>query len=910
MSSANDENEWEQAAEEFVALVASSASASVSASPTSSGSAVSGSGTGGRSGSDGRPTTTTTTTTGDGDASGRKSGAGGAATAVGAEIKASATATATGGSKQAGSMSATAGGGIQVVRFGGNTSLTATVRPLPSAPDRARSAYGTGIRHPAHAAEVDGLAATLSAAGVGNGQASGIGLFRRGGSAQRPALPPLKRGANAWRPSFVEDAARTDTDQEVQALEQARRKAKAVLNKLVPERFETLTQQILDLPLHKYVVLEAVISEIFDKALAEPYFCGVYADLCEAMNGALPEIVCASVDDGEADGVTSFRRMLLAKCRREFVNRVAMVDSSSSEQVEETYARYRRRTLGNIIFIGELFKRHLLSEKIIHECVQMLLKEGEDEDSIETLAKLLSVAGAQMDRAEARPYMNAYFVKIQTMSDNPAVRARYRFMLKDCIDLRKNQWKPRRAQEAPSTLDEIHGKKQPRGGRGGKAAAAHAPRRMPKFRFTGGDAAAVEAAAAAAAMAAASNGPATTGDSSGTSTPERPLPSAEEAASILRGVIEDYVANPSPEEARRSLETTHLTGQPERYGPVAAREWLRLVLTARERDRVAMLDARHGALSSLVDSATLMQAFADTARELLELEDEWDMPVAAAVLGECAAQVILKGKTDSAQQEAFLSQLLSATPPERRAKLLQALLETWLRGAEAEAVAAACVDLQLVMEEMSAVDAEALGAYLGKRQLEALLPPAVIENALRDALLRPSSSDEVPDIDSCTAWLSRVLTAKQRREQARGSSVPTAAPELPALCRALATTVFLGYVAGETVRDLAEMTRRLRLTMPLLQVISGGVAAADERRQVQIVFAAQAACHRLDFPPDLMNGIFQALYDADVVSEEAFDRWREDVTDITPGKTKALFQVNAFLTWLREADEEEDEQED
>ena len=810
-------------------------------------------------------------------------------------------------------MSATAGGGggggIQVVRFGGNTSLTSTVRPPPSGPDRARSAYGTGTRHPARAAEVDGLATTLSAVGVGNGQAPGIGLFRRGGSAQRPALPPLKRGANAWRPSFVEDAARTDTDQEVQVLEQARRKAKAVLNKLVPERFETLTQQVLDLPLHKYVVLEVVISEIFDKALAEPYFCGVYADLCEAMNGVLPEIVCASVDDGEADGVTSFRRMLLAKCRREFVNRVAVVDGSSSEEAEEAYARYRRRTLGNIIFVGELFKRHLLSEKIIHECVQMLLKEGEDEDSIETLAKLLSVAGAQMDRAEARPYMDAYFVKIQAMSDNPAVRARYRFMLKDCIDLRKNQWKPRRAQETPSTLDEIHGKKQPRGGRGGKATAAHAPRRMPKFRFTGGDTAAVEATAAAAAAvaAAASNGPATTGDSSGTSTPERPLPSAEEAASILRGVIEDYVANPSPEEARRSLGTTHLADQPERYGPVAAREWLRLVLTVRERNRVTVMDARHGALSSLVDTATLMQAFVDTARELLELEEEWDMPVAAAVLGECAARVILTGTTESAQLEAFLSQLLSATPPERRMKLLQALLETWLRGAEAEAVAAACVDLQPLMEDMPAADAEALRAYLGKRQLEALLPSAAIEDTLRDALLRPSSSDRVPDIDSCAVWLTRVLTAKQRREQARRSSVPTAATELPAVCRALATTVFLDYVAGETVRDLAEMTRRLRLTMPLLQVISGGVAAANERRQVQIVFAAQAACYRLDFPPDLMNGIFQALYDADVVSEEAFDRWREDVTDITPGKTKALFQVNAFLTWLREADEEEED---
>ena len=37
--------------------------------------------------------------------------------------------------------------------------------------------------------------------------------------------------------------------------------------------------------------------------------------------------------------------------------------------------------------------------------------------------------------------------------------------------------------------------------------------------------------------------------------------------------------------------------------------------------------------------------------------------------------------------------------------------------------------------------------------------------------------------------------------------------------------------------------------------------------------------------------IFVLLYDTEVVEEEAFLRWKEDVSEKHPGKGKALFQV-------------------
>lgn len=54
---------------------------------------------------------------------------------------------------------------------------------------------------------------------------------------------------------------------------------------------------------------------------------------------------------------------------------------------------------------------------------------------------------------------------------------------------------------------------------------------------------------------------------------------------------------------------------------------------------------------------------------------------------------------------------------------------------------------------------------------------------------------------------------------------------------------------------------------------------------------------------------FLMLYDLEVIEEEVFIKWKEDINDEFPGKGKALFQVNQWLTWLQEADEEESDSE-
>ena len=59
----------------------------------------------------------------------------------------------------------------------------------------------------------------------------------------------------------------------------------------------------------------------------------------------------------------------------------------------------------------------------------------------------------------------------------------------------------------------------------------------------------------------------------------------------------------------------------------------------------------------------------------------------------------------------------------------------------------------------------------------------------------------------------------------------------------------------------------------------------------------------------MLRNIFDILYDEDIVSEDAFHQW-EDSNDPneTVGKGVAVQSVQQFFRWLRETEEEADEE--
>ena len=123
-----------------------------------------------------------------------------------------------------------------------------------------------------------------------------------------------------------------------------------------------------------------------------------------------------------------------------------------------TAAAAKRRGLGLVQFIGELYKLGMLTERIMHECVRKLLEFNgiPDEAEIESLTKLLRTIGVNLDNTEkGRLMMDAYFQRIQSIIDLPELPSRLKFMLMDIRDLRVKNWVSKEQNKGPKTLDEI-----------------------------------------------------------------------------------------------------------------------------------------------------------------------------------------------------------------------------------------------------------------------------------------------------------------------------------------------------------------------------------------------------------------------------------------------------------------------
>nr|QEX51116.1 eukaryotic translation initiation factor 4G-like isoform X1 [Cymbidium ensifolium] len=278
--------------------------------------------------------------------------------------------------------------------------------------------------------------------------------WMRGTGTQRGLIPPpqlMHKSSNRYEIGKVSDEE-----------EQKQRQLKAILNKLTPQNFEKLFAKVKEVNIDNTVTLTGVISQIFDKALMEPTFCEMYADFCFHLASDLPDFV----EDNEK---VTFRRLLLNKCQEEFERgerEEAEADKAEEEgeihqsevERDEKRIKARRRMLGNIRLIGELFKKRMLTEGIMHGCIQQLLgpHQNPDEENIEALCKLMSTIGEMIDHSKAREHMDAYFEMMARLSTNQKLSSRVRFMLKDTIDLRKNKWQQRRKVEGPKKIDDVH----------------------------------------------------------------------------------------------------------------------------------------------------------------------------------------------------------------------------------------------------------------------------------------------------------------------------------------------------------------------------------------------------------------------------------------------------------------------
>lgn len=298
---------------------------------------------------------------------------------------------------------------------------------------------------------------------------------------EKQAVPvaPLVRSANAWVPRSKTAAVEAPPSENNRLPPDiVQRKVKSLLNKMTLENFARITDQILEVASQSKFekdgrTLRQVIELTFAKACDEAHWSKMYAQFCAEMTTRVdPEIEDENVLDGKGNRVKGgplFRKYLLSRCQEEFErgwsdklptnpdgSTLDVTDLESEEYYQAVTAK--RRGLGLIRFIGELFILNLLSEKIIVSCIAKLVgTEDPSEEVIESLCQLVTTVGARLDsNPQMRGVTDFYFEKMQEIQNKPGLPSRLRFMLMDVADLRKSSWVDKNSDKGPKTLTQIH----------------------------------------------------------------------------------------------------------------------------------------------------------------------------------------------------------------------------------------------------------------------------------------------------------------------------------------------------------------------------------------------------------------------------------------------------------------------
>ncbi|XP_017305983.1 eukaryotic translation initiation factor 4 gamma 3 isoform X2 [Ictalurus punctatus] len=852
----------------------------------------------------------------------------------------------------------------------------------------------------------------------------------------------LQKAENAWKPGMKRES--LPEDLETQKTQDLFRKVRSILNKLTPQMFSQLMKQVTDLTINTEERLKGVIDLVFEKAIDEPSFSVAYANMCHCL-------ATLKVPMADKPGTTvNFRKLLLNRCQKEFERdkmddvvferKQKELDSATStiekdrlqEELEEAKDKARRRSTGNIKFIGELFKLRMLTEAIMHDCVVKLLKNHDDE-SLECLCRLLTTIGKDLDFEKAKPRMDQYFNQMEKIVKERKTSSRIRFMVQDVIDLRLHNWVSRRADQGPKTIEQIHKearieeqeeqrkvhqqllskdkrRPEPRDQRGPreetwstvpmtKNSRTIDPTKIPKISKSQFDDKIQLGPRAQLSWVKGSSGGAKASNSeshSGSSTLNR--------YSALQSSTLPPAQTPDPD-SRRPLVSRGSCGRersekPQSSGPsrllnrsssnkelvesVAAEEPCRETQAAPRKTSVP--EDRSGtdhsqsrdplkkessasvvpvkpALSeeemerkskSIIDEFLHINDFKEAVQCVEELKQVSQLAVFVRVgvestlershmarehIGQLFYQLIHRGSLQRAELYAgladtlemaddmaidiphiwlYLAELLSPLLKEGGIPMRELFSEISKSLLPVGRASNLMVEiLHLLCKQMGHKKVGALWREAGLNWSDFLseeqeLQSFISEQKLQFTLSDCSSAHSAPPMPSLSPdelhrQLERLLiedTASDEQifdwveanvEESETSSSP--------FLRALMTAVCKAAVRDENTSCKVD-TAIIQKHLPVLQKYLN----SDTERQLQALYALQALIVTLDQPPNLLRMFFDCLYDEDVISEDAFYKWETSKDPAEQqGKGIALKSVTAFFTWLREAEEESED---
>jgi len=281
--------------------------------------------------------------------------------------------------------------------------------------------------------------------------------------------------------------------------EMVRRRVRSFLNKVAPDKFESVCAKLIsfcETNITDYSQLGVIAKLVFKKSCQEPKYSHLYATLCDKLSKSLQlhtsESATTSQEgsdqkdektdqpskkSSEKNTKNPFRRALLSECQTMFDKGTVLEEHGGDKKVIgegellEKRTKAKQKVIGNMKFIGELFKLKLIHERIVHRCIQNLLtsqaavtqKKMEQTSTatipiskmdLEAAVNLLKSTGKELDRQKAESWVNQYFNYLRFHA-NRMQDKRIMFMVVNLEDLRKNKWESKKEENKVKTKAEI-----------------------------------------------------------------------------------------------------------------------------------------------------------------------------------------------------------------------------------------------------------------------------------------------------------------------------------------------------------------------------------------------------------------------------------------------------------------------
>ena len=224
------------------------------------------------------------------------------------------------------------------------------------------------------------------------------------------------------------------------------RNVKTLLKQLTMENFNSISNQIVQWANHgsEYQkdgrTLLQIVRLVFDNATKETSSSEMYARLCRRiMEHISPNIRDEGIKDAEGKpilGAQLFRKYLINRCQEAFEGLGSVAKDSpaaATDATEENDAAQKSKRRGPALakFLGELFKVHMLTERIMHACIKKLLGDSNHpkEEEMESLCELMTTVGSFLDTPRGRAHMDVHFQRMKEVSQNPSITVRLWLML-------------------------------------------------------------------------------------------------------------------------------------------------------------------------------------------------------------------------------------------------------------------------------------------------------------------------------------------------------------------------------------------------------------------------------------------------------------------------------------------------